>query len=105
MRDDIAQARLPLRIELHELVVGAGRHTMRGGEHEIARDQRAGAGIAARADDHDRGAREIAGRRRAADHGGGGQACEHGQKDKADAEHGDAMSLPARVCQSCRVVP
>ena len=38
MRDDahdIAQPRLPRRIELDDLVVGAGQYAMRGGQDEV----------------------------------------------------------------------
>ena len=45
---------------------------MRRGQHQIAGDRDAGAGIAARADDHHRGLRALHGRR-AADQGGGGR--------------------------------
>ena len=63
--------RLPLRVECDQLVIGARRHAMRGGQHEIAGDRDAGAGIAARAHDHHRGMRALHGRR-AADQGRGG---------------------------------
>ncbi len=74
--------RLPLCVEGDQLVVGAGRHAMRRGQHQIARDRDAGAGIAARADDHHRRLRTLHGRR-AADQGGGGrEACEQKREQR-----------------------
>jgi len=73
MRRDAAhveQLRLPLRVIGNDLGGGSRRHAMRGGEHDVRRDQRARAEIAARADNGDDDAAEPAfGRRRAADHG------------------------------------
>ncbi len=57
MRGDLAhieELRRARRVELDELVVGAGLHAVRGGEHQVARNRGAGAERAARADDHHR---------------------------------------------------
>lgn len=55
----VPQLRLPLRVESDQLVIGAGRHAMRCGQHQVARDRDAGTGIAAQADDHHRRVRAL----------------------------------------------
>ena len=63
---DVLQRRLPVRAIFDDLVVRAGLHAMRRRQHQFRRDQRAGAEIAARADDGDDRARHAFRRRRAA---------------------------------------
>ena len=63
---DVLQLRLPVRAVFDDLVGRAGLHAMRRRQHQLRRDQRAGAEIAARADDGDDGAADAVGRRRAA---------------------------------------
>ena len=71
-RPDVLQRRLPVRAILDDLVVRAPRHAMRRGQHQFRCDQRAGAKIAARADDGNDRAGHAFGRRRAAAHDGMG---------------------------------
>ena len=53
---------------------------MRRGQHDLGRDQRTGAEIAARADDGDDGTGDTIGRRRAAAHDGEGRrTCQQGK--------------------------
>ena len=67
---DIAQDGLVPCIVLDELVVGARRHAVGGGQHEIARQRDAAAEVSARAYNQRHPARDrVARRRRAADHG------------------------------------
>ena len=67
---DGLQLRLTVGAHLDNPVIRAGLHAMRGRQHDFWRDQRAGAKIAARADDGDNGAADaFAGRRAAADDG------------------------------------
>ena len=58
--------RLAVRAIFDDLVIRAGLHAMRRRQHDFWRDQRAGAEIAARADDGDDGAADAFRRRRAA---------------------------------------
>ena len=67
---DILQRRLPVRAIFDDLVVGAGLHAMRRGQHDFRRDHGAGAEIAARTDDGDDRAADTLGGRRAAAHDG-----------------------------------
>ena len=70
----VLQDRLALRVELDLLVLGAGLHAVRRGEHQVARDRDAGAEVAVRADQHDFGPRRGVGHHvGAADHRGGGR--------------------------------
>jgi hypothetical protein len=72
---DVLQRRLPVRTIFNDLVIRAGRHAMRRGQHQFRRDQRAGAKIAARTDDgNDRAGDAFRRRRTAANDGvrGGG---------------------------------
>ena len=86
---DVLQRRLPVRAIFDDLVIGAGLHAMRRGQHEFRRDQRAGAEIAARADDGDDGAGDAFGRRRAAADdgvsGSGQQQRKAGNQSRQDA--------------------
>ncbi len=78
---------------LENLDACVGGHAMRGGEHEVARQRRAGAQIAARIDHHDDGARRITlRRRRLAGNGEGGdwdqQRNEGGRKMREHTSRG-----------------
>jgi len=74
---DVADLRGALRVVQHDLVVGAGLDAVRGAQHQVRRDHRAGTEIAPRADDGDDAAAEsglVGGS--AADHGGGRRGCQ-----------------------------
>ena len=79
---------------LKDLDAHIGRHAMRGREHQVARQRRAGAQIAARIDHHNDSARRIALRRRrlAADGESGRTQGEAGKGGDRRA-HGLRMSL------------
>ena len=70
---DVLQRRLLVRAIFDDLVIRAGLHAMRRRQHQLWRDQRARAEIAARADDgDDRTGDALRRRRAAADDGVGG---------------------------------
>jgi hypothetical protein len=76
--------RLPVHAILDDLVGRAGLHAMRHRQHQCWRNQRAGAEIAARADDGDDRAADAIGRwRAAADDGVGG--C--GKQQRGDGDY------------------
>ena len=81
---------------LEDLDAHIGRDTMRSGEHQVARQRRAGAEIAARIDHHDDGAsRKALRRRRLAGDGKGGRAQGKAGEGGEGRAHDLRMSLGA----------
>ena len=81
MQRDAAHGNRLAGLEGLDLDVEPGRYAMGGGEHQLARQRRAGAQIAARVDHHHDGARGGAARRR--------RIAGEGVSGRADGETGE----------------